>query len=304
MNKHLAPLLFGLLFLVCPKAFTQPEDDLMKLLESEMSSEPTTEFTQATFKTTRLINGHTVEQTAEGVLDFKINHRFGTINRGAYELWGLDNATMLMAFDYGVTKNLMIGVGRATFEKTYTGYFKYRLMHQSSGAKNNPLSINWYSSMMLNSLRWANPERENYFSSRLYYAHQLIVGRKFNEAFSFQLMPTVVHHNLVERVEDPNDILALGTGGRIKLNKRVSINAEYYYQVPGFKLPNTTNTFSLGFDIETGGHVFQLHVTNSRGMTENTFISRNQGTWGNGDILFGFNISRVFTVKDNRKIKR
>jgi hypothetical protein len=285
-------------------SYTKAQDDLMKLLEEESASEPVTEFTQATFKTTRLINGHTVEQTAAGVLDFKINHRFGTINKGIYELWGLDNATMLMAFDYGVSKNLMVGVGRATFEKTYTGYFKYRLMHQSTGKKKNPLSINWYSSMMVNSLRWANPERENYFSSRLYYAHQLIVGRKFNESISFQLMPTVVHHNLVQGANDPNDIFALGAGGRVKLNKRISVNAEYFYQIPGLKLPGTTNTFSLGFDVETGGHVFQLHVTNSRGMTENTFISRNTGSWENGDILFGFNISRVFTVRDNRKINR
>jgi hypothetical protein len=304
MNKFLSIALIMASCFIPLSSSSQPEDDLMKLLESEMTSEPLTEYTQATFKTTRLINGHTVEQTAEGVLDFKINHRFGTINRGAYELWGLDNATMLMAFDYGITKNLMVGIGRATFEKTYTSHIKYRLMHQSSGKKNNPLSINWYSSMMLNSLRWADPERENYFSSRLYYAHQLIIGRKFNEAFSFQLMPTVVHHNLVERADDPNDILAMGAGGRLKISKRISINTEYYYQLPSQKLPGTTNTFSLGLDIETGGHVFQLHVTNSRGMTENTFITRNQGTWGNGDILFGFNISRVFTVKDNRKIKR
>jgi len=279
----------------------QNDDDLMNLLEQEAANESSTDYVIATFKTTRLVNGHTVEQTGAGVLDFRINHRFGTLNRGPYELWGLDNASMIMAFDYGISKNLMIGVGRATFEKTYTGYFKYRIMHQSSGKKNNPISINWYSSTMLNSLRWDDPERENYFSSRLYYAHQLIMGRKFNESLSLQVMPSVVHHNLVQGADDPNDIFAMGFGGRIKLTKRVSLNAEYYYQLPDYKLPETTNTFSIGFDIETGGHVFQLHLTNSQGMTENTFITRNQGTWQNGDILFGFNISRVFTVKDNRK---
>jgi len=302
MNKQFIFCLIGFFHIVSNIA--AQDDDLMNLLEQETNAEPTTEFVMATFKTTRLINGHSVEQTGAGVLDFKINHRFGTLNRGAYELWGLDNASMIMAFDYGVSKNFMIGIGRATFEKTYTGYMKYRIMHQSEGKKVNPLTINWYSSIMVNSLRWDDPERENYFSSRLYFANQLIIGRKFNEAFSFQLMPTVVHHNLVQNADDPNDIFALGFGGRIKLNKRVSLNTEYYYQLPDYKLPGTTNTFSIGFDIETGGHVFQLHVTNSRGMTENTFITRNQGTWSNGDILFGFNISRVFTVKDNRKIKK
>ena len=109
-------------------------------------------------------------------------------------------------------------------------------------------------------------------------------------------MPTFIHRNLAELATDPNDLLAIGIGGRQKLSKRISFNVEYYYQIPGYKINGSTNALSVGFDIETGGHVFQLHFTNSMGMTEKNFISDTKGKWQNGDILFGFNISRVFTI--------
>ena len=122
-----------------------------------------------------------------------------------------------------------------------------------------------------------------------------------SEQLSLQLMPTFIHRNIAAKVSDPNDIFAIGVGGRQKLSKRISFNVEYYYQIPGYKLPGTTNALSVGFDIETGGHVFQLHFTNSQGMTERQFISETTGSWGDGDILFGFNISRVFTIGKRHK---
>jgi hypothetical protein len=276
--------------------------DLLAELEKETTgtSAAATKYATATFKTTRLINGHSSENVAKGVMDVKISHRFGTINKGGYELFGLDNATMRMGIDYGITKYLMVGIGRSTFEKTYDAFFKVKLLRQSTGKRNMPISLSYVPTIALKTLKNQNAEQTNYYSSRLYYTHQLIIARKFSDKLSLQLMPTFVHRNLVSLAKEPNDIFAIGIGGRQKLTRRLSLNAEYYYQLPQNKLSNTTNSLSIGFDIETGGHVFQLHFTNSQGMSERSFISETTGKWEKGDILFGFNISRVFTIGKSR----
>jgi hypothetical protein len=290
-------LFFAFLMLMIYRAGAQDTTDLMKLLEKEM--QPTSEmtfYTTATFKTTRLVNGHSVENVAKGVLDVKISHRFGNINEGGYELFGLDKATMRMGFDYGITRYLMVGVGRSTYQKTYDGFFKLKILRQSRGKRKMPITLCYVPTIALKTLKYEDPTIKNYYSSRLSYTHQLIIGRKFSEGTSFQLMPTFVHQNLVTAATDPNDILAIGIGGRQKITKRLSFNFEYYYQLPKYKLQGSTNSLSLGFDIETGGHVFQLHFTNSQGMNERSFIAGTNGKWEKGDILFGFNISRVFTI--------
>ncbi len=274
--------------------------DLMAQLENEATDKDATNYTIATFKTTRLVNGHSVENVAKGVLDVKISHRFGTLNKGAYELFGLDNATMRMGLDYGISKRMMVGFGRSTFQKTYDAFVKYKLLRQSSGKIAMPVTVSYVGTIAAMGMRWADTSRKNYFSSRLSYTHQLIIGRKFSEGISLQLMPTFIHRNLATLANEPNDLYAVGAGGRFKLTKRLSFNAEYYYQIPGYKVEGTTNPLSLGFDIETGGHVFQLHFTNSTGMTERNFISGTTGKWEKGDVLFGFNISRVFTIGKSR----
>ena len=291
-------LFFSMLFFY--SAGAQDTTDLMSLLEKEMAPpKDLTIYTTATFKTTRLVNGHSVENVAKGVMDVKISHRFGHINEGGYELFGLDKATMRMGIDYGITRYLMVGIGRSTYQKTYDGYFKLKILRQSKGKKKMPITLSYVPTIALRTLKYADPTINNYYSSRLFYTHQLIIGRKFSEGTSIQLMPTFIHQNLVTGVNDPNDMFAIGIGGRQKLSKRISFNIEYYYQLPDYKLPGTTNSLSVGFDIETGGHVFQLHFTNSQGMNERTFISDTKGRWDKGDILFGFNISRVFTIGKN-----
>jgi hypothetical protein len=285
----------GILFsFLINKAAAQDTTDIMKMLENE--TESTTDYTTATFKTTRLINGHTVENVGKGVLDVKISHRFGKVNGGGYELFGLDNATMRMGFDYGLTNYLMIGIGRSTYQKTYDAFFKVKILRQSKGKLNMPITLSYVPTIALKTIRFEDTSRTNYFSSRLFFTHQLIIGRKFSDKTSLQLMPTFTHRNLVQLASEPNNLIAIGIGGRQKLSKRVSLNFEYYYQLPDYKLLNTTNSLSVGFDIETGGHVFQLHFTNSQGMSERTFISETTGLWEKGDIFFGFNISRVFTI--------
>lgn len=291
------------------KLFAQ--DDLMKMLDDESKKEKKKDYATATFKTSRLINGHSIENAAAGVLDLKISHRFGMVNKGAYEFFGLDQATMRLGLDYGISNRLMIGVGHSTFQKQYDAFGKFKILRQSKGGHgSSPISISAVSSIMLNTLKWEDPTRKNFYTSRLAFAHQLIIARKFSEGLSMQLMPSMVHYNIVNEVSLPNDIFALGVGGRIKLSKRLSFNAEYYYVLPvsivpgeDYMLPGTKNSLAVGFDIETGGHVFQLHFTNSTGMTEKTFITETTGDFFKGDIHFGFNVSRVFTIKDKRKKK-
>jgi hypothetical protein len=274
------------------------QDDLMDLLNE--NTKPETVFTTATFKSTRIMNGHSIERMPSGQLDFRISHRFGTINSGAYEFFGLDQSNIHFGLEYGITDWVMIGIGRASYEKTYDGFVKFSVLRQSSGAKTMPVSLSVFSSIAVNSLKWTDTERTNYFSSRLSYASQVLIARKINQTFSFQLTPSYVHRNLVPTELDPNDLFAIGAGGRMKLSRRISLNAEYYYVI------NANNTYmsqpiynplSVGFDIETGGHVFQLIFTNSLGMIEKSFIGETSGQWIHGDIHFGFNISRVFTLK-------
>lgn len=271
----------------------EEEESLLDLLGDEG---PKTEYATASFKTTRIVNSHSLENTHHGVLDVKISHRFGFINSGVYEIFGLDQASIRLGLDYGVTDWLMVGLGRSSFEKTYDGFVKARILRQSSGERKMPITLSWLSTMTINTLRWAYPERVNFSTSRYAYAHQLIVGRKFSEGFTLQLMPSVVHRNLVATADDAHDIFAMGAGGRLKLTKRIALNAEYYYAHPNQLDAGRRNSLSVGFDIETGGHVFQLHFSNSTHMVEKGFITETTGNWLDGDIHFGFNISRVFTV--------
>lgn len=270
------------------------QDDLLSLLGEE---EETVDYAFASFKTNRVINLHSLENTSAGVLDIKISHRFGMVNSGFYELFGLDAASIRIGGDYGLTENMMIGFGRSSFEKTYDGYVKYRLLRQSSGAKVMPVTLAYFSSIAIIGTRWPNPARENYFTSRLFYTHQLIVGRKFSESFSLQLSPTLVHRNMVETEQEAHDVLSLGTAARFKLTKRMALNAEYIYVLPDQLAPGFRNSLSIGLDIETGGHVFQLHFTNSTSMIEKGFITETTGDWGGGGVHFGFNVSRVFTIR-------
>lgn len=299
--------------LICAAGFTKlfAQDDLMKMLEEESKKDKKRDFATATFKTSRLINGHSIENAAAGVLDFKISHRFGMVNKGAYELFGLDQATMRIGLDYGISNRLMIGAGRSTFQKQYDAFGKFKILRQSSGGRwSSPISVSAVSTIMLKTLKWDDPARKNYYTSRLSFAHQLLIARKFSEGISLQVMPSYVHYNIVQAATDPNDIFALGAGGRFKLSKRLSFNIEYYHILPlsfvegeNYMLPGTKNSLAVGFDIETGGHVFQLHFTNSTGMTERTFITETTGDFFKGDIHFGFNVSRVFTLKDKRRKK-
>jgi len=284
-----------LLFLIPTGLFAQ--NDLMNLLNE--TAPPEINYTTATFKSTRIMNGHSIEKMPPGQLDFRISHRFGMINSGAYNFFGLDQSNIHFSLEYGILKWLMVGVGRGTYEKTFDGFTKFTLLRQSSGARVMPVSVSVLSSVALKSVKWPDQTRTNYFSSRLSYVGQVLIARKISQGFSVQIIPSYVHRNLVATELDPNDLWAVGTGGRMKLSKRISLNAEYYYLAnPKTYLSQPVyNPLSVGVDIETGGHVFQLLFTNSLAMIEKGFIGETTGRWGKGNIHFGFNISRVFTLK-------
>jgi hypothetical protein len=286
------------------KDSTAGEDsDLMSMLEEE-AAPPAKEYTTATFKTTRIANGHSIENTGKGVLDFRVGHRFGYLNEGFKEFFGLDNATTRIAFDYGITDWLMIGIGRSSYKKEYDAFIKPKLIRQRDNG-GMPFSLSYMGGI---SIRGDDevlvPDTvDYYFSNRLAYVNQLLIARKFSSWLSLQLMPTHIHYNLVPFKNDPNDVVAIGLGGRIKLSNRISLTGEWYYQLPSMQKHDeanptamTKNPLTIGFDIETGGHVFQLLFSNAPGITERTVIGETTGDWGKGDVLFGFNISRVFTV--------
>ena len=256
------------------------------------------QYVTQTFRDTRVINGQSVETSPKGELKFIISHRFGALSGGAYELFGLDNSQIRFGLDYGISDNITIGVGRSSFEKTYDGFFKARLLRQQESGM--PVTLAWQSAVSLNTLRWADEDRENYFSSRLFYTHQLMIARKFHDRFSAQLMPTVVHRNLVANTTESNDVISVGSAYRYQLSKMLSVTAEYYYNLPDQLEDGRQNSLSLGVDIDTKGHVFQLHVSNSRGMTEKFFVTNTTGDWTDGTVFVGFNISRDFKLRGRK----
>ncbi|MGE5479599.1 MAG: DUF5777 family beta-barrel protein [Chloroflexota bacterium] len=270
------------------------DDDISSLLDS--LSAPTDDYAYAFFKTTRIVTGHSIEQMKAGQLEFRISHRFGKLNSGAGQLWGLDQSTILFSLEYGITDWLETGIMRTPNEKILNGFAKVKLLRQVFGGF--PVSISYFGSAGVSTIDWANPDRENYFSSRLHFAHQILIAKKFSEDFSLQLTPTLVHRNLVPNALDENDLFAVGIGGRYKLTNRISVNAEYFhaFQPTYAGAPDLFDPMSIGFDIETGGHVFQIMLSNSVGMIEKHYIAENTGDASKGDMHLGFNISRTFTL--------
>jgi hypothetical protein len=294
--------LLSLLLAAVAAPAAHAQADLLGQLEQDSKKDAPTQVVDATFKATRLINGHTVQTPGEGTMVFLISHRFGAINSGAYNFFGLDAATLRLGFEYAVTDRLEIGVGRSNIDKTYDGFLKYKAIQQTTGAHPVPVSVTLFTSAAIVTQKYTDGV-DRTLGRRTAYTYQALIARKFSPDLSLQLMPTLIHRNLVLNEGEKNDVYALGGGGRYKLTKRFSLNAEYYALLTSYTAKNYQNAVALGVDIETGGHIFQLHVTNSPGMIEKQFITETTGKVFNGDLFFGFNISRNFTVKQRaRKI--
>ena len=245
------------------------------------------------FKSTRVINAHSADMLRKGNLDFRILHRFGFLNEGVKEMFGLDEASMRIGLDYGIGDNFTIGVGRSTYRKEIDVFGKWRLMQQTMGQEARPFSL----VMAAGWLAWTEESfavEKPAAVDRFSYYLQVLAGRKFSQAFSAQLSPVYLRSNTALGGGERN-LFAVGIGLRYKLSKRLAATLDYHPVISGLGAENK-NPLSVGIDIETGGHVFQLHFTNSTGMNERAYISETYGDFFKGDIRFGFNLSRMFQV--------
>ena len=278
------------------KIFAQ-DSNLLDLVKDSVAE---IDYVTNAFKSTRVINGQSIEMLGAGSLDFRILHRFGPINLGISQLYGLDQSSVRFSFDYAPFNDLLIGVGRSSLKKEIDGFIKYRLLHQSHGSREMPVSLILVAGMTLETLPWDDPTIPNYFTSRLAFFQQVIVGSKLSDILSVQISPTLVHRNLVQQPSNPGDsintIFAVGFGGRIKITNRIAMTVDYYHAFNGMVKGLNYDPLAIGFDIETGGHVFQVHISNSVGMNERAFIMDTRNNWAQGGIQFGFNISRIFQL--------
>jgi|SRR5450432_413020 len=282
------------------------QDSLLKSISDTMTAAHKTEYVTGTFKALYIVNMKTIEAPAAGALNFEIQHRFGTINSGAYNLWGLDFATFRLSLDYGISDRFSIGIGRSTTEKTFDGYVKYKLLRQTDNTTSMPVSVSLLGTSTYFTQHFGTKAEDSAISSayRFDFTAQILIARKFSEKFSLEIIPTFIHYNLVDSPDDHNNVFALCVGARMKISKRMAITGEYNYLFPNqlnsITDPPRTNSLSFGWDIETGGHVFQLVFTNSQSMVEPQYIGDTRGTWGKGFIYFGFNISRMFNLKPRK----
>lgn len=290
MNKY-AIVLFLLMNTLA--SFSQ---SLLDMLNEDKRQNPDTIYTEATFKAPRLVNGQTIENVGKNSLNLTISHRFHPIKSGITDLFGIDESSMRLGAEYGITNRIDVGIGRGNYQKLYDGHIKIALFRQCDKGCNIPVTISWFSSMAINTEPWTELDSAKKLSSRFYYTYEILIGHKFNRNFSAQFVPGFTYRNFVESETGDNIVPYVGAGARYKLTNRLAVAGEYYY-VFSDDITNTyDNSLSLGFEIETGGHIFQLLFTNSMGMIEKSFIPETSGTWGNGDMRFGFNIIRNFKL--------
>jgi hypothetical protein len=271
------------------------DNTLLQSLDDSLSTQQKHEVVSGTFKATQLVNLPTVESPGKKSLQFMIMHRFGKLNGGSYELFGLDNASIRFGFDYGITDKLAVGLGRSSEDKTFDGSLKYKLLQQTTGLI--PVSVSLYGLVTNYTQRYTD---KPYLDARYRtsYTTQVIIARKFSRNLSLEVVPAWMHFNLVPTARDKSDVFAVSMGGRMKFTKRMSVTAEYNYLLPDQVVTTSVkSSMSLGVDIETGGHVFQLVFTNASGMVGPYYLAKTSGTWGKGDIFFGFNVTRAFNFK-------
>jgi len=271
------------LFLV---TMSYSQDDLLKSLDSTQVEDT---YSTATFKALQLVTLQTTKMAAKKEFYFVVSHRFGSVKDGFDSFFGLDNATTKLGGIYGVTDWLSVSLSRHTLNKMYETGLKYRMARQSD---NFPVDIVGYSVADINTFL----EKEQYprleFKDRMTYVQQLLISRKIGQKLSLELVPSFIHKNLYNPDIERDNQFSFGGGGRYKITKRLSVNLEYMHN---FDKPEFyKNPLSVGLDVETGGHVFQLIFTNSQSMSESGYLTNAGGDWGKGDFFFGFNLYRVF----------
>lgn len=275
-----------LFFLLPTLIFAQ--DDLL----SEIDVETEEDFKSAAFKGLKIVNFESTKMISKKELYFIVSHRFGSIETGFKDFFGLDQAVTRLSLLYGITDGINVGISRSSFRKMYESSLKMRLIREKKGGF--PFTVVSSNNILINTSLDKDILPGLEFKNRLGYTAQILISKKFNTDFSLQLMPTFFHDNYVDDDEQDNSQYVIGFGGRHKLSKRISLNLDYGLHLNRAENSLFKNPLSIGFDIETGGHVFQLHFTNAQPMNTNGFLGQATGDWGNGDIFFGFNLSRVF----------
>lgn len=264
------------------------QDDLL----AEIDTAQEEDFKSAAFKGLKIVNFESTKMVSKKEIYFVVSHRFGSIETGLTDFFGLDQAVTRLNLIYGISDGVNVGVSRSSFQKIYEASLKLRLVRERNGG--SPVTIVSSSNILINTALDRNILPGLEFKNRLGYTTQLLISKKFNKNFSLQLMPTFFHDNYVAVEQQHNSQYVIGFGGRHKLTKRWSINFDYGLHLNRAETSPFTNPLSVGFDLETGGHVFQLHFTNAQPMNTNGFLGQGTGDWGDGDIFFGFNLSRVF----------
>lgn len=279
-----------LIYCLCLFTFSiYSQDDLLNEIDSVAVNN---NYASATFKGLKIVNFESTKLVAKGELTFIVAHRFGSIENGFENFFGLDDAVTRLNFVYGINDWLNISASRSSFQKIYEAALKYRLIRQSEGG--SPFTIVGYNSILINTALDENNLPKLEFDNRLGYTTQLIIARKMSSKLSLELAPTYFHDNYVVDNNQDNSQFALGLGGRYKLGKRWSLNMDYGWHINRSDTSPFKNPLSIGIDLETGGHVFQMHFTNSQAMNTNGFLGQATGDWSDGDIYFGFNLSRRF----------
>ncbi len=265
------------------------QDDLLSEIDTDSASVSTE---TAAFKSLKIINLESTKLAAKGEFYFIVAHRFGSIKNGFDTFFGLDDANTQLKFLYGINEWLTIHASRSGFQKSYEMAAKYRLMPQQ--ANGFPVTIVGFNSIVINSELDKVLLPKLTFENRLNYTTQLLISRKFSEKLSLEIAPTYFHENYVVNDNQDNSQFAIGAGGRYKVSKRIALTMDYAAHLNRVSNAIANNPLSVGVDIETGGHVFQLHFTNSQAMNETGYLGNAFGDWGKGDIYFGFNLVRVF----------
>ena len=263
------------------------QNDLLDMIEDDnLNPEPVF----ATFKASRIVNSQSIELPRPGTLEFMILHRFGSMSDGFYDLYGMDEAVIRFDLKYGLNDFLAFGLGRSSMNKTYDVFSKVKLLRQKQGRSSAPISIAIFTKCEIQTV-----DKEMKIIDRLTFDIQALIARKFSRSLSIQVMPTLIHRNLVLDGDDSNDVFSIGFGGRMKLTKRTSINLDTFFPI-GDRSGSFNQGWGLGYDIETGGHVFQVMVTNAQGSFESEYIENAKGEFENFELFIGFNISRVFSI--------
>lgn len=269
--------------------FLYPQEDLLSEIDNGNQDAA---YEIAIFKGLKVINFESTKLVANKGFSFIVSHRFGTVKDGFQNLFGLDQAVTHLNFVYGISENVNISASRSSNQKIYELGSKIRLVKQRKGE--NPFNIVVYSSVLANTGLDKDNLSKLEFKHRLSYVAQLLVSRKMNSKLSFILSPTFFHDNYISDDYQNNSQYGIGFGGRYKIGKRWSLNTEYGVHLNRSNNSLYNNPFSIGVDLETGGHVFQLHFTNSQSMNTNGVFGTSTGDWTEGDVYFGFNLARSF----------